>query len=139
MDLDNAFGAAAAAMATARGERAGELPEMRELESLFKRLPDFERLVNVAANEAEDSARIAGAELWRCFGLNSAPPRWSDGERARARLLVACACAPVDGQGAMWLRPRLLKLAADRWAALIVEELRKRNPDCADLCDAERR
>ena len=47
------------------------------------------------------------------------------GERSRARLLVACACAPLDEQVVGWLGPRLLKLSADRWAALLTADLRR--------------
>ena len=127
--LDVAFAAAAAAVAEARGERAGVAPEVSELRRLFEQLPDYERLVEVAVSETERSVEAAGARLWAWFGLASDPPRWDEGERARARLLVACACAPLDAQVGEWLGPRLLKLAADRWAALLVAELRRADED----------
>jgi hypothetical protein len=73
--------------------------------------------------------QAAGARLWAWFGLSTEPPRWNEGERARARLLVACACAPLDSQVAVWLGPRLLKLAADRWAGLLIGELRRADED----------
>ena len=122
--LDLAFSSAARAVAELRGERASAPPELGEVRKLFQELPEYEELVNLAVSETEHSVQAAGARLWDWFGLVTPPPRWNDGERARARLLVACACAPLDEQGVRWLGPRLLKLAADRWAALLTAELR---------------
>jgi hypothetical protein len=122
--LDEAFAAAAAAVATLRGERASEPPEVSEVRRLFAQLPEFERLVALAVAEADRSARVAGVRLWQSFGLRSASPRWSRDELGRAALLVACACAPLAGHGRGWLRDRLLKLAADRWAEQLAGELR---------------
>jgi hypothetical protein len=127
--LDVAFAAAAAAVADVRGPRANVPPEVSEVRILFEQLPDYERLVEVAVSETERSVEAAGARLWAWFGLDSDPPRWNSGERDRARLLVACACAPLDSQVAVWLGPRLLKLAADRWAGLLVGELRRADED----------
>jgi hypothetical protein len=127
--LDVAFAAAARAVAELRGERAGVPPEITELRSLFEQLPDYERLVEVAVAETERSVQAAGVRLWEWFGLTSSPPRWNEGERERVRLLVACACAPLDDQVATWLGPRLLKLAADRWAARLTDELRAADED----------
>ncbi len=104
-------------------------PEVSELRDLFEELPDYERLVEVAVSETEQSVQAAGERLWAWFGLASPPPRWNEGERGRARLLVACACAPLDDQVVGWLGPRLLKLAADRWAGLLVAELRQADED----------
>lgn len=123
--LDVAFAAAARAVADLRGERAGDTPEVTEISSLFEQLPDYERLVEVAVGETERSVEAAGARLWGWFGLTTPPPRWNEGERSRARLLVACACAPLDAQVVGWLGPRLLKLAAERWATLLTDELRR--------------
>ena len=127
--LDEAFAAAARAVAELRGERAQDPPEVSELRHLFEELPDYERLVNVAVSETERSVVAAGARLWDWFGLSSEPPRWNEGERSRARLLVACACAPLDSHVGEWLGPRLLRLAADRWAGLLVGELRRADED----------
>ncbi len=127
--LDVAFAAAAAAVAELRGERASVPPDVDELRILFGQLPDYERLVELSVSETERSVQAAGTRLWAWFGLASEPPRWNQGERARARLLVACACAPLDAQVAVWLGPRLLKLAADRWAGLLVGELRRADED----------
>ncbi len=123
--LDVAFAAASAAVAERRGERAGAPPEVGELRRLFEELPDYQRLVDVAVSETERSVEAAGARLWEWFGLATEAPRWNEGERARARLLVACACAPLDAHVGVWLGPRLLKLAAERWASLLVGELRR--------------
>lgn len=123
-ELDAAFAAAAGAVAMLRGERAGQPPSVEEVSELFARLPEFERLVAIAVGEADRSARDAGARLWQSFGLRSQPPRWSDEERWRAALLVACACAPLTGHGRRWLRDRLLGLAAGRWSLLLVGELK---------------
>ena len=122
--LDHAFAAAARAVAGLRGERAGVRPDVSEVSSLFEQLPDYERLVELAVGETERSVQAAGARLWDWFGLSTPPPSWNEGERARARLLVACACAPLDERVAQWLGPRLLRLAADRWAARLTAELR---------------
>jgi hypothetical protein len=127
--LDVAFAAAARAIAERRGERANEPPEVTELERLFDEVPDYERLVNIAVGETERSVETAGARLWEWFGLDSPPPTWNEGERSRARLLVACACAPLDEQVVRWLGPRLLRLAADRWAALLTADLRRADED----------
>jgi hypothetical protein len=123
--LDRAFAVAARAVAGLRGERASSPPNVDEVRGLFEELPEYEELVNLAVGETERSVQAAGARLWSWFGLDTPPPRWDDGERARARLLVACACAPLDEQVASWLGPRLLRLAADRWAALLTAELRQ--------------
>jgi hypothetical protein len=123
--LDSAFASAAAAVAGLRGERASVPPDVGELRILFEKLPDYERLVEIAVSETERSVQAAGERLWAWFGLSTEPPRWNEGERARARLLVACACAPLDEQVRGWLGPRLLRLAADRWAGLLVGELRR--------------
>ena len=122
--FDVAFAAAAGAVAEVRGSRAGLTPSVDEIRSLFDRLPDFERLVEVAVGETERSVEAAGARVWDWFGLGSEAPRWNEGERSRASLLVACACAPLDASVGTWLGPRLLRLAADRWAGLLVSELR---------------
>jgi hypothetical protein len=136
--LDQAFAAAAAAVAELRGDHADEPPEVSEIRSLFAQLPEYEALVDVAVGETERSVEAAGDRLWRWFGLTSPPPRWNEGERSRARLLVACACAPLDDQVGRWLGPRLLKLAADRWAALLTEELRQADEELWRRVLAER-
>lgn len=122
--LDEAFAAAAQAVAELRGERANVPPGVSEVSRLFEELPDYERLVELAVGETERSVQAAGARLWGWFGLSTPPPTWNQSERARARLLVACACAPLDERVVKWLAPRLLRLAADRWAALLTAELR---------------
>ena len=122
--LDVAFAAAAGAVAQLRGERASTPPDVDEVRRLFEQLPEFERLVELAVGETERSVQAAGRRLWSWFGLSTPPPGWNDGERDRARLLVACACAPLDKQVGSWLGPRLLKLAAGRWAAMLTAELR---------------
>jgi hypothetical protein len=122
--LDLALATAARAVAELRGERASAPPEVSEVSKLFEELPEYEALVNLAVGETEHSVQAAGARVWDWFGLSTPPPRWNDGERARARLLVACACAPLDEQVVRWLGPRLLKLAADRWAGMLTAELR---------------
>ncbi len=127
--LDVAFAAAAAAVAELRGERANEPPDVSELRVLFEQVPEYERLVEISVSETERSVEAAGARLWGWFGLPGESPRWNEGERGRARLLVACACAPLDSQVAVWLGPRLLRLAADRWAGLLVGELRRADED----------
>ncbi len=102
---------------------------MTELDRLFEELPDYEELVNIAVEQTERSVGSAGVRLWRWFGLETTPPTWNEGERSRARMLVACACAPLDEQVVGWLGPRLLKLSADRWAALLTADLRRADED----------
>jgi hypothetical protein len=123
--LDQAFAAAAVAVAGLRGERADVPPELDEVRRLFEELPDYERLVSIAAGEAERAAAAAGARLWQWLGFRTPPPTWDEAERSRARLLVACACAPLYERGAQWLGPRLRRLAAARWAGLVVDGLRE--------------
>jgi hypothetical protein len=127
--LDVAFAAAARAVAERRGERADEPPEVTELERLFEEIPEYEELVELAVSQTERSVQAAGARLWRWFALETPPPTWNEGERSRARLLVACACAPLDEQVVGWLGPRLLKLSADRWATLLTADLRRAGED----------
>lgn len=136
--LDAAFAAAARAVAARRGERANEPPELTELERLFDEIPEYEQLVDVAVEETEHSVQSAGVRLWTWLGLDSVPPTWNEGERSRARLLVACACAPLDEQVVGWLGPRLLKLSADRWAALLTADLRRADEDLWRRVLAER-
>ena len=128
-ELDTAFAAAARAVAERRGERANEPPDVTELERLFEEIPEYEELVELAVDETERSVESAGARLWDWFGLGSPPPTWNEGERSRAKLLVACACAPLDAQVVGWLGPRLLRLSADRWAALLTADLRRAGED----------
>jgi len=127
--LDRAFAAAARAVAARRGERASEPPDVTELERLFEEIPEYEELVELAVSQTERSVEAAGARLWNWFELETTPPTWNGGERSRARLLVACACAPLDEQVVGWLGPRLLRLSADRWAALLTADLRRAGED----------
>ena len=121
--LDEAFGVAAATVAAARGARASEPADAVEVRRLMLALPEFERLVSLAVHEAERATHSAACRLWEWFGLTSVPPGWTEAERSGARIVVASACAPLQGRGAVWLRPRLLRLAADRWARLLASEL----------------
>lgn len=136
--LDAAFAAAAQAVAERRGDRANEPPDVTELERLFEEVPEYEELVDIAVDQTERSVEAAGVRLWRWFGLETTPPTWNEGERSSARLLVACACAPLDEQVVGWLGPRLLKLSADRWAALLMADLRRADEDLWRRVLAER-
>src|ERR1700733_3014496 len=89
----------ARAVAELRGERASVSAEVDEIRTLFKRLPEFEQLVNLAVGETERSVQAAGARLWDWFGLTTPPPRWDAGERRRAPLPAGCACAPLGHRG----------------------------------------
>ena len=111
---------------------------MTELERLFEEVPEYEELVDIAVDQTERSVGAAGVRLWEWFGLETTPPTWNEGERSRARLLVACACAPLDEQVVGWLGPRLLKLSADRWAALLMADLRQADEDLWRRVLAER-
>jgi len=127
--FDGAFAAAAAAVAAVRGDRAGEGADAVEVRELMSELPEFDRLVSIAVGEAERAAHAGACRLWEWFGLSSVPPGWNEAERSGARVIVASACAPLQGRGASWLRPRLLRLAADRWAAQLTGELRTGGED----------
>ncbi len=122
-ELDQAFAAAAAAVATLRGDRAREPAGADEVRRLMARLPEYDRLVTAAVGEAERAAHTGARRLWEWFGLRSEPPTWDESERSGARLLVACACAPITPDGATRLRSRLLRLAAQRWATLLTSQL----------------
>jgi hypothetical protein len=127
--LDQAFVAAAAAVAALRGERATEPADVQELRDLVERLPEFRELVGTVVGEAERRAHAGAAELWGWFGLATEAPGWNDAEQSGARLLVARACAPLAPDGVEWLRTRMLRLAAERWAAQLTEELRQSGED----------
>jgi hypothetical protein len=127
--LDQAFVAAAAAVAALRGERASEPADVEELRRLVAQLPEFRQLVTAAVGEAERWAHAGAGELWAWFGLTSPPPGWNEAERSGAQLLVARACAPLGAGGADWLRARLLRLAAERWATLLTDELCRAEED----------
>jgi hypothetical protein len=127
--LDRAFVAAAATIAVLRGDRADQPADGTEARELMAQLPEFEQLFSDAVAEAERAAHAGATALWGWFGLRSTPPGWDEDERSGARVIVACACAPLQERGAGWLRPRLLRLAARRWAAELVEELRGSDED----------
>lgn len=121
--LDEAFAAAGAAIAAVRGERAHVGADAGEVRSLMARLPDVDELVSTALGQAERSVHAEARLLWEWFGLSSQPPEWDPDERSVARVLIACSCAPLDKRGADWLAPRLVRVAARRWAALLTAEL----------------
>ncbi|HET7051770.1 MAG TPA: hypothetical protein VFI54_26100 [Solirubrobacteraceae bacterium] len=127
--LDQAFVAAAAAVAALRGERAAEPADVEELRGLVEQLPEFRELVGTVVGEAERWAHAGAAELWSWFGLTTEAPGWSDAEQSGARLLVARACAPLEADGVDWLRARMLRLAAERWAAQLTGELCESDED----------
>lgn len=121
--LDQAFVAAAGAVAALRGARAGEPAEVDELRGLMDQLPEFHQLVTTVVDEAERWAHAGAQGLWSWFGLTAGAPRWNDAERSGARLLVARACAPLEPGGVDWLRSRMLRLAAERWAGELTDQL----------------
>jgi hypothetical protein len=123
--LDAAFVAAGAAVARARGDRSDLPADATEARTLLAGLPALTQFAAVAVEEAARGAEAAGGRLWRDLGLRAPPPRWDADERSGARVLVACACAPFERRGPAWLVPRLLRLAAPRWASLLAEELRR--------------
>lgn len=123
--LDAAFVAAGEVVGRARGDRADVPADGTEARQLLAHLPDLEQFVAVAVAEAARAADAAAERIWRGLGLASKPPQWDADERAGARVLVACACAPYARRGPAWLVPRLLRLAAPRWAALLSDELRR--------------
>lgn len=127
--LDEAFGEAATAIALLRGDSAADRAEVAEMRRLMVNLPEFGRLVSTAVVEAQRSAHEEGYRLWERLGLHTAPPEWEADDVAAARLLVAFACAPLEPRGSAGLRPRLLRLAARRWAEQLTLE----------LCSAEER
>ena len=125
--LDQAFVAAAAAVAALRGARATEPADVQELRDLVEQLPEFSELVSIVVVEAERWAHAGAAELWTWFDLTTEAPRWTEAEQSGARLLVARSCAPLEQGGVDWLRARMLRLAAERWAAQLTEELCQRD------------
>ena len=104
--LDQAFVAAAAAVAVTRGKRATEPADVEELRALVEQLPEFRELVGTVVEEAERWAHAGAAELWTFFGLTTDGPGWNEAEQSGARLLVARACAPLEADGVEWLRAR---------------------------------
>ena len=121
--LNQAFVAAAASVAVLRGNRATQRIEANEARWLMVELPEFRRFVAAAAGEAEQSAHAGARELWDWFGLSSAAPSWDEQERSAARMLIACSCAPLEQGGPDRLRVRLLRLASERWAGRLTDEL----------------
>jgi hypothetical protein len=136
--LDQAFVAAAAAVAATRGQRAREPADVDELRHLVQKLPEFGQLVTTMAHEAERHANAGAYELWGWFGLATSPPGWNEAEQSGARLLIARACAPLEPGGVEWLRDRMLRLAAQRWAAMLTEELRRSDEELWRRVFAER-
>jgi hypothetical protein len=136
--LDQAFVAAAAAVAALRGERATEPADVQELRGLVEQLPEFRELVGTMVVEAERWAHAGAEELWTWFGLPTQAPGWNEAEQSGARLLVARACAPLEPGGVDWLRARMLRLAAERWAAQLTEQLRRSDEDLWRRVFAER-
>ena len=61
--LDQAFVAAAAAVAVVRGERAAEPADVEELRALIEKLPEFGELVGTVVGEAERWAAQLTEEL----------------------------------------------------------------------------
>lgn len=123
--LDAAFVAAGEVVARARGAGAGRPADGTEARALLAGIPELELFAGLAVEEAGRAADAAGERLWQALGLTSPPPRWDADERAGARVLVACACAPFDRRGPAWLVPRLLRLAAPRWGTLLAEALKR--------------
>lgn len=136
--LDQAFVAGAAVVAALREERASEPAPVEELRSLVERLPEFRELVGTVVGAAERSAHAGAEELWAWFGLGTEAPGWNEAEQSGARLLVARACAPLEPGGLDWLRARMLRLAAERWAALLTEQLCQSDEDLWRRIFAER-
>jgi hypothetical protein len=136
--LDQAFVAAAAAVAALRGERATEPADIEELRGLVEQLPEFRELVGTVVGEAERWAHAGAVELWTWFGLTTEAPGWTEAEQSGARLLVARACAPLEADGVDWLRTRMLRLAAERWAAQLTAELCRGDEDLWRRVFAER-
>jgi hypothetical protein len=136
--LDQAFVAAAAAVAALRGARATEPADVEELRGLMERLPEFRELVGTVVGEAERWAHAGAVELWTWFGLTTEAPGWNGSEQSGARLLVARACAPLEADGVDWLRARMLRLAAERWAAQLTAELCQSGEDLWRRVFAER-
>jgi hypothetical protein len=122
--LDAAFAAAGEAVRRVRGAHADEPADATEARSLLGRLPELEQFAAVAVSAAGHATDAAAVRLWGAVGLTSRPPQWDADERSGARILVACACAPYERRGPPWLVPRLLRLAAPRWAALLAADLR---------------
>jgi len=119
--LDEAFAAAAQAVASLRGARADQPLSTAEIRSLLVRLPDFRRFVDTAVGEVQRSAQAGAVRVWAWFGLRSAPPGWNEAELDKARMLVAF--ASCDRPSAQRLGQRLLALASQRWASLLTDEL----------------
>jgi hypothetical protein len=128
--LDQAFVAAAAAVAALRGERATEPADVEELRGLVEQLPEFRELVGTVVGAAERSAHAGAQELWAWFGLGSEAPGWNEAEQSGARLLVARACAPLEPGGLDWLRARR--------AAQLTEQLCQSDEDLWRRIFAER-
>jgi hypothetical protein len=122
--LDQAFAAAAAAIAVLRGHRANERCGATEARTMMSMLPELDRLASVAVREAERSLHARACALWERLGLRSPAPTWYEIERSEARVLIVAACAPLDGRSPMRLGSGLIALASQRWAALLAAQLR---------------
>lgn len=121
--LEGAFGAAITLISIAIVPRDAERPDLEQMRSLAAAIPEFGELVSAAAGEAERAVSAGTAALWRALGLRSTSPRWTPAEREAARMVFACACAPVHPTRPTRLQDGLRGLAAARFADLLSSEL----------------
>jgi hypothetical protein len=121
-ELVNAFAAATALVGTMVTPHGGR-PELEEMRRLAGALPEFDELLSSAATEAERVVCAGTTGLWRALGLRSTAPAWSPSEHEAARMVFACACAPVAHTNPSRLQDGLRALAAPRFATLLCREL----------------
>ncbi|HWE11136.1 MAG TPA: hypothetical protein VG325_17440 [Solirubrobacteraceae bacterium] len=121
--LQSAFAAASGVVATLTPVRGGERPDLEEMRRLATALPEFGAFLSCAADEAGRIVAAGTSRLWLALGLRSVPPAWTPEEREAARMLFACACAPVQDTNPARLRGGLRSLAAARIARLLAAEL----------------
>lgn len=122
-ELDRAFAAGTALMAAIATPAADRRPDLAEVRRVAEEVPDFGRLLSVAADAAAGAAHASVRQLWAALGLQSAPPTWTAAERDAARMVFGCACALAQNADTVQLRRGLRGLAASRFAERLTSEL----------------
>jgi len=121
--LDQAFAEARAVAGALRDECPAPAGDLDEPRWLVQMVPAVSEMAELSAREAERFAAANLAALWASLALSSAPPRWTEAERAAAHLAVLVAVTAPEEQSLARMRAALRRIAAGRVGRLLTEEL----------------